>query len=156
MTIEHAWGKDTCLSNVRWHFLGLKLGEWLNGAVFSLYVCAEKLNFLAFFDENHLKINEKYIFCMISRRKWRHFKYNLLTRIWVYFRHEFIIWRHFQTSFTVWNSTKLVLAPFLYYAFFAKKTIFKNFFWNILQKSIKMTHFVLCKRKNGAISIFLV
>ena len=42
MTIEHAWGKDTCLSNIRWHFLGLKLCEWLNGAVFFLYVCAEK------------------------------------------------------------------------------------------------------------------
>ena len=113
MTIGHAWGIDTCLSNIRWHFLGLKFDEWLNGAVFSLYFCAEKVTFLALFDENHLKINEKFIFCMMLLRKRRHFKCNSLTHILAYSRHELIVWRHFQTLFTGWHSTKLVMAPFL-------------------------------------------
>ena len=103
MTIRHAWTKDTMF----------ELNEWLNGAVFSLYFYAEKLTFLAFFDENPWKINGKFTFWLMLTRKWRHSKYNVLIHVLAYFRHKLKVWRHPQTFFGVWNGTKFVMAPFL-------------------------------------------
>ena len=137
MAIVYVWGKDICLNNIRWHFLGLTLDELLNGAVFLLCLCAEKLTFLAFFAENYLKINEKFIFCKTLIRKWRHFKCNFLTRILAYSRHELIVWHHFHTLFMVWHSTKVVSGAIFVVCFLCRKDNFANTFLEYPSKNNK-------------------